>query len=309
MRLLRRPKKEGWFALTATREGVSLAHVLINGSGKPQVGLCEFRPGALNEAGLQMLSSELGLRNRHCILLLSPADYHFMLLPAPDVPPDEIKKAVRWSIRDRVDFPVEEATLDVLPLHEGNDVPVRYVHAVVASNALIASKQACYAEEAGLGLEAIDVIETAQRNIAHLLEKPGHGLAMLSFNDNCGLLTFTADGQLYHARQIEIPLMQLLGEDEERLSYLFDRIALEVQRSLDSLERQFPRLAIDSLNIAPCPAREAMREFLQNYLGIKIDAFEIQDVFEMKKDTEMLPLETQARLLGVLGAALRGKVR
>jgi hypothetical protein len=48
----------------------------------------------------------------HTVLGLS--DYQLLQIDAPAVPADEMKAAARWQIKDKVDIPVEELTLDVL---------------------------------------------------------------------------------------------------------------------------------------------------------------------------------------------------
>ena len=80
-----------------------------------------------------------------------------------------------------------------------------YVYAVSARNDRIAACMKLF-HDAGFPLQAIDVPEMAQRNIAALFEEPGRGLAMLAFDERGGLLTFTSGGELYMARQTDISL-------------------------------------------------------------------------------------------------------
>ena len=100
----------------------------------------------------------------------------------------------------------------------------------------------------------IDIPETAQRNISALLEDEGRGLALVSLGANGGLLTVTCGGELYQARQIDVALGQNM--DEEHRSHAFERIALELQRSLDNFERQFPYIGVSRLLVAPFKHRE-----------------------------------------------------
>ena len=51
---------------------------------------------------------------------------------------------------------------------------------------------------------------------------------MLSFSEEGGLLTFSARGELYLSRRIEISLDQLVGVRAEERDQLFERIALEL---------------------------------------------------------------------------------
>ncbi|HLD10374.1 MAG TPA: agglutinin biogenesis protein MshI, partial [Methylophilaceae bacterium] len=112
-------------------------------------------------------------------------------------------------------------------------------------------------------------------------------------------------GELYYSRQIDITLPQLQTDDDERLSRLFDRLALEVQRSLDNFERQFPKIGLNRLMLAPCAARAGMRDFLLSYMGVKVDTFDLADVLDMGNLNGFDTLDAQAQVLGVLGAAMR----
>jgi MSHA biogenesis protein MshI len=151
----------------------------------------------------------------------------------------------------------------------------------------------------------IDIPELAQRNVAAYLEQEGRGLAMLSINSNGGLLTFTSAGELYHARQIEIDTKQMQSIDSEKKSSAFERLSLEIQRSLDNFERQFPYVTINRLVLAPFMEREDFYDYLKTYLYIQIDSFDLSDVFEFADQASIGDLAMQASLLPVLGAALR----
>src|SRR5258708_4454717 len=81
---------------------------------------------------------------------------------------------------------------------------------------------------------------SAQRNIAALLEPHDRGVAMLYADRQQVLFTVNFRGELYLARRIDVGLEELEklaqgGSDDAK-----NRILLEVQRSFDHLERQFP---------------------------------------------------------------------
>lgn len=285
----------------------ALAHV-SRVSTKPAVGLCQTRGERLFEdAGIRKLADELHLEKYRCSLLLNPGEYQLLQVEKPNVPADELKQAVRWRLKDLIDYPVEQATVDVIdiPSDPNNPGRTQFLYAVAARNELIADRMHRLMESGGLTLEAIDIPELAQRNVASYLEEEGRGLAMLSFNQSGGLLTFTASGELYHARQIDTALAQISVDDEEMQSRVFDRVALELQRSLDNFERQFPYIAINRLLLAPFPAREAFREFIASYLGLPVAIFNLDEVFDLTGVAGLDDLASQAQLFSVLGAGLR----
>ena len=308
MNLFTKRKKDGWLALAPMPGGVSVAHVVHSSSRKPRVAYCEYRYEQLaNDDVLKALSADLELGNHHCIGLLNSNEYQLLQIEAPKVPAEEIKQAVRWKLKDLIDYSADNATVDVLniPPDAGNPGRSHYMYVVATRNDVIRDRMERYLERNGAGLEVIDIPEMAQRNIAALLEQPGRGLATLSFGPAGGLLTFTAGGELYHARQIDIGLAQFQAADDERQSAMFERVSLELQRSLDNFERQFPYVSISRLVLAPFPRREAFGEFLRSSLYLQVDTFELSDIFDFDHAVRLDDPVMQARLLPALGAALR----
>jgi MSHA biogenesis protein MshI len=308
MNLFAKRKKDGWLALAPMPDGVCVARIAHSTSGKPRVAYCEYRRERLeNDDDLKALSADLELKKHHCTTLLNSNEYQLLQVEAPKVPAAEIKQAVRWQLKELIDYSVDNATIDVLdiPPAAGNTMRQHYLYVVAARNDVIRSRIERHMERNGAGLEAIDIPEMAQRNIAALLEQQGRGLATLSFGPAGGLLTFTFAGELYHARQIDIGLAQFQTDDSERQAALFERVSLELQRSLDNFERQFPYVSISRLVLAPFPGREAFREFLHSYLYLQVDTFELSDIFDFDQAVRLGDPAMQASLLPALGAALR----
>jgi len=307
MRLFAKSKQDGWLSLTSTADSICVAHIKRPKSAKPKVFLCESRAGSLqSDNDLQALAKDLGLSRYHCTTLLAPAEYQLLQVEAPAVPADEVKQAVRWRIKDMIEYPVDAATVDVLdiPHDAGNPNRQHFMYAVAARNEVVREHMGRFIERNKIPLEAIDVPELAQRNIASLLEEEGRGLVLLSFTSMCGLLTFTAGGELYHARQIDVTLEQMQDPDEERRTRVFERVALELQRSLDNFERQFPYVGVNRLLLAPFARQQEFCEYLKTYLYLQVGTFLLPDVLDM----EGLPFDDpddQARAFSALGAALR----
>jgi MSHA biogenesis protein MshI len=181
-------------------------------------------------------------------LVLKPADYRLRLLDAPNVPADELKSAVRWQIQDMLDFHADDGTVDVLEVpHPEHVSHAKQIFAVAAKNSLLA-EEAVLATNAGLNLTIIDIMETAQRNVATRLETPGRALALFSFIETGGLLTLTLDGELCMARTLGVNQTVL---DIEGLESVLERLTLEIQRSLDHFDRQFGGIPVDRLLLAP----------------------------------------------------------
>src|SRR5688500_12860661 len=117
-------------------------------------------------------------------------------------------------------------------------------------------------KKAKVPLQAVDVRETAQRNIALLLQKPNEGIGMVALNNRGVQITFTFGGELYLDRFMEEPIEPFLTGDDEARDRVLDRITLQVQRSVDFMNRTYPFIQVRRVVIAPMPAPVPLREYL-----------------------------------------------
>jgi MSHA biogenesis protein MshI len=298
-------KKSGWTAVCLYPRRVDVARVSF-GNNKPKLDLLQSYERTGDDAAiLRRLGKALGLSTQSCTTLLSAGSYQFLQTDGPDVPKDELREALRWQVKDLVDFPVEQATLDVLDIPQPAGGSGRnMVYVVISSNDQL-SPLITHFHQADVELAAIDVPEMAQRNLAALCEEGERGLALLSFDDAGGLLTFTAKGELYMVRRVEVGLRQLLEADNARRDQLLDRIGLELQRSLDNFDRQYSFIPVNRLLLSPGPFSQLLKSFLGEYLGMPVDVLELSSVLDISDVPELNTLERQAACLATIGAALR----
>lgn len=293
-------------AMQFTPEGVSLVQVRLVTDNKPRVTLCAVSPaGVVDVPVLEKIAKERHLGRFNCSFLLNSGEYQMLVVEAPNVPAAELKTAVRWRIKDMLDFAVDDATIDVLdiPADRNAQSRNRSLYAVAARNEVIRKRMADFAA-AKLPVSVIDIPELAQRNIASLLEDKGRGMAMLSFDESGGLLTFTFDGELYSARHIDVPLSQLNQPDSEQRQRHFDRITLELQRSMDHFERQFSFITISKLVLAPLPPAVNLEAYLATNLYLPVSTLNLDEAFDFSTVSGVGPAQKQQCFLA-LGAALR----
>ena len=304
----RAKKREGLLATAWTNEGVCAAIVQPRTGDKPQVKAVMWHAGAKAAApapAMEKLNRELQAGSYRCATLLGAADYQLLSLEAPNVPPEELKTAVGWRLKDMLDFPLADATIDVFDIPPDQNAPVRgqSVFAVAARNSAVAQRQAMYTA-AKISLSVIDIPEMAQRNIAALLETSGRGLAMLSFDGDGGLLTVNFNAELYLSRRIDVKLAQLAdGSDDQKQQY-YDKITLELQRSFDHFDRQFHFINVIRLVLAPTGA-DGLHGYLADNLYMPVEVLDLAAVFEFADVPQLQDAGGQARFFLTLGAALR----
>ena len=294
-------------AMQFTPEGVCMAHVRRVTDGKPLVTVCTVsQVHAVDGHALEKLGKELHLGQYRCTTLLNPSEYQVLLVEAPNVPPEEMKIAIRWRIKDMLDYHVDDATVDVLDIPPEKSGPAKShsMYAITARNQVIEQRQALF-EAAKMLLSVIDIPEMAQRNISALLEPEQRGLALLSFDAGGGLLTITFGGELYFSRRIDITSRQLVEAVEQQKVSHFDRITLEMQRSFDHFDRQFHFITLTKMMLAPLPGVEGLREYLALNLYVSVEALDLAEVFDFSAVPDLARPERQAQCFTVLGAALR----
>ncbi|MRW93586.1 agglutinin biogenesis protein MshI [Duganella sp. FT80W] len=300
-------KSDGWLTVTFLRDGVCAGRVQRVRDAKAVVELSSFYPAdhSLSPEALERMHKDVKAGNYRCSTMLAGGEYQMLMVERPNVPPDEMKTAVRWRLKDMLDFHIDDATIDVLDIPADTSAAARgqQMFAIAARNSLIQSRQTLFSES-GLDLTVIDIPEMAQRNISALLETDGRGLAMLSFGADGGLLTITYKTELYLSRRIDVTLEQLLERDSDRQQAQFDKITLELQRSLDHFDRQFSFVNVLKLLLAPTGA-EGLHEHLAANLYTPVEAMELADVFDLSKAPELQDTAQQQRFFLTLGAALR----
>jgi len=214
---------------------------------------------------------------------------------------------VRWRIKDMIDYPVEAATVDAvfIPSEDGAAAGrTPQMLAVAARNEAIAASVRPF-NDADISLEVVDVPEFAQRNVAHHMELEGRGLAVLAFDAQGGLLTFTCRGELYLHRRIDISLKSFEGASPEQRKELYDRLVLELQRSLDHFDRQFRHISMGRVMLTPVPGADDMREHLAANLDVPVALIHLSEIMDFPRIPELHEEARQAQCLQLIGAAMR----
>lgn len=296
-------------AISLHADGVCVAHVTRSSADKPVVDLVAFYPSDIlpPAEAVEKLAKELHAARYQCTTLLDAGEYQLLSVDAPAVPPDELKTAIRWRLKDMIDFHIDDATIDVLDVPVDKSVAGRNhsMYAVAARNQLIQRRQGVFSE-AKIPLTVIDIPEMAQRNLASLIEPEGRGLAFLSFDAKGGLLTVSYSGELYLSRRIELPLPQLQQSDAEQRNASFDRITLELQRSLDHFDRQYHFITVAKLVLAPMgEVGSALQSYLSTNLYLPVECLALDAILDISKVEELNRVDAQERYLLTIGAALR----
>ncbi len=284
-------------------DGLCVVRVERTTGRPPALTLVDFRPWGDQgqEKVLARAAADYDLARSRCTTVLDTNEYSLLLTEAPDVPPDELRAAIRWRIKDLIDFHINDATLDVFDLPGDKAAGrARSMYAVAARSTSI-QKRADMMSAAGINLDVIDIPEMAQRNLASLLPEDAKGVVLLSFTPSGGLITISKQSEIYLSRNIDIGL-DVLTQLSDTAS-MFDRIVLEVQRSLDYYDSHFRQAPISTIALAPTPRQvPGLEDYLKANLNASVITMDLTKLMECEVDVKP---ELQSACLTVLGAALR----
>lgn len=306
------PQAAGRAGLGMDGRGMALVHLPPPGAEAPRATLRTLETSADTDPaeGLRRAVGELRLADCPCTLTLSPGDYQTFQIDKPPVEADELVGAARWRVRDLLDYPPDEAIIDVF------EVPGQAQRGRPPSVMVVAARQSRLRERldlieaAGLVPERIDIAELALRNLVCRLGGPSETLATLFLGRDRGLIVITRGEQLYVARGMEHGLEDLrreLNPGGGELSLdgdaegFYDRVALEVQRTMDYYDSYFGLGSVQRLLVAPgLAALDGLAERAGATLGLRAQRLDLGEV---------LPVDAPGEALGEGVLALGGVLR
>ncbi|HLA35415.1 MAG TPA: hypothetical protein VJ001_11185 [Rhodocyclaceae bacterium] len=295
--------KQGWLAVVMNESRADFVHVRRQADGLPQVMLAEsIEHSGAAAALLTGLRRPMELAGYRCTTLLLSGKYQLIQTEAAEGEPDEAREAVRWRLKDQVDFAVDSAAIDLLPIPVEGRTP--QIFAAIAPESSVAPLIQAF-QHAKVRLSAIDLPEFAQRNLAALFEQEGRGVVTLMFDERDGLLTFTKDGELILSRRVETSARQLISAESERRTMLFERIALDLQRSLDNFDRVYSSVPLSKVLVAPIPGVDGFVDYLRSNLTLPVVAIDLATVLDFSAVPALLDPLRQFQCLRAIGAALR----
>ncbi len=298
-------RETGWVAMAPQGDRVRAVRLVRHGNAPPRVSWACHAPWNEPLKALRMLRRSRSLGGQRTVAVLQHAQYQLLTLDAPDVPREEWRDAVRWRLKDMVDFPVESAGIDVLDIPAEPEQRRRPSLFAIAAPRTALGPLADAGHDAGLPWSAIDVPETALRNIVALVASGDRAEALLHVSPLYSTLVVAARGELLVARHIEVGSEHLTHIDPVVRQQHVERAGLELQRTLDNVERQFAHADLARLQIAPGAPLCDFIAFVGELVYVPVVAFDLGAALDCSDVPELAdPLELAA-YLPAIGAALR----
>lgn len=297
----------GWIACAPQGERVAIALVEPTPGGKPVVRWAVEAPWSEPRATLLRLRRQRSLQRHRRVALLQRPDYHCVVLDAPaDVPREDWAAASRWQLRDAVEFPIDSAAIDVLAIPAGASYRAQPQLIAVAAAEDVMRPLVGAGQDAGLPWQAIDIGETALRNLGLLVAPPERAQALLHCQRRHATLVVTWNGELLSTRQMDLALLGVADTPGAERTAAFDQAALELQRTLDGIERAFGQVTLASVRVTPMPGLDALCAHLKPLLYVPVLPLDLHDVLDWRDAPGLAddPASLNTLVLAI-GAALR----
>lgn len=306
-RLRGRPSGMPWLGVYAGTERLIAAYATPRPGGKTQVKLSPpFEGAGANQALFAWARSQsrsLGQALR-ANLLLNSNDYRILPVDAPAVPAEEQRTALRWQIKDLLDFPADEAVIDCLVVPGATQGShSKRLFAVVSPQAPVAAWMQRF-RGGGLALGAIDIPEMALRNLSVLCAgDSAHAFLHLGLNST--RLTLVWQRELCSFRQFEVSARNIESAQGDERAALLERLALEIQRTTDAFSRQFHGADLGTVWVSAVVEPERVVTDLAQWLPQRVQRFDLAEHVELDAADTALAADATLDFTLAIGAALR----
>lgn len=256
----------------------------------------------------------LGLKGFDARVMLRPEQYQLLQIDAPAVPPDELRLAARYQIREMLHAHVDDVTLDVMRVGEGQQKGAGHLFVVAATNAVLRGVLEL-GDAMHWTVSVIDIQETAQRNLQSALAgRDGRAdrasAALVLVEGQQAVLTISANDELFYTRRLDLPEGFLAGfagsagafipvsDYVPDASYIgaravppmavaggaleddgAQRFLVEVQRSLDLWDRSWSGMPLNGMRVYAGERSAELSQWLAAQLGQTVLPMDVNALF------------------------------
>lgn len=308
---------DGMLALSVTEN--ALRHVYAREAGEDGALLVSWgmepRASQTRESFMRRAKAALP-RAARAVMVLDPADYQMLQLEAPNVPAEEMKGAVRWRATEFLEGSPQDYTVDVLNVASGGAVTGKVIVAAARNDVILRHMRD--AEALGVELVAIDVAETAQRNLLHATlateREPARVAAVLVADGGWASLVIAVQGELYFFRRFEFNADLLAGSIEPSQSEMIAhgeageaaaRAVMQFHRSLNPWDDAYAHLPLETLRVHAGARTAAIVQRLAPEAGVEMRPLVLSRVFRTAGAGNASPPWDDCAYLPLLGALLR----
>lgn len=299
---LKKKSRAGVLGLEISEQGLSLAVATPDSNGQLHITACYSKKCGKSEhlANIKSWVSENNLSGFACHVVLSSSQYKIFPVEKPQVEDSELADAVRWKVKDLLDYPVDEAVIDVFEFPKDALRGRAEQVSVVSSRTVVIQTLVNLIDDAGLSLLTIDVVDLALRNIAaRLVENENQTAALLYLRAGNGMIVLIKNKTLYFSRHFDFSLEAL--NNVEQQDNVIQHLALEVQRSFDYFDSQMAQVPPQVLYLVGPTPHLPLANMLGGSISAQVKVFDMSICFgEQHKTTQ-----DDINGLSAMGSALK----
>lgn len=289
---------KGTCAISFVREGLTFVQIERDGQKNPVVKTCDFIQTSFDPTEILRALSGV-VRKYHCEgfrchWVLQSKDYNLISIPNLPVSAEELPTALRWHIKDQIDFPVTDAAIDYFKVPYLSKTQNEELIYVIVARKNYLEMLSKIIIETKLNLDVIEIPEFSLRNLAELFAEKGQGIGIIEIQATGGAkLIIMRDGFVYLVRKIEVELHKTHSDEELHV------FMTEIQRSCDYYENGLGQAPVSQfLLISPDMSLAAQ---LTDGLGFPVESMDIAS----KLNAPGFAPEKLQQCLYAIGGALR----
>lgn len=254
----------------------ALAVAAVAPAGRPQVALAELPTEAAGQVrALARAVADFGVRGCPAAITLPPGAYSMLQIDRPPVEEDELVAAARWRVGGLLDYPVEEAVLQVFDAPQPNERQRAPMLNVVAAPARAVRELAAMVRKAGLVPQKVTVAELAIRDLVGLTAGGADTAVTVFLTGRQGLIQVTRSGRIYLSRRLDYGLSSVKPVDVLATG-IQNTLPLELRRTIDYFDSHFSGGGIR--RILAGPADETFMAFMREageVIGLGVSPLEL----------------------------------
>jgi MSHA biogenesis protein MshI len=206
--------------------------------------------------------------------LVLPLDqYQVFQLERPEgVDRSELGDALKWRLKDLLDFSPSEAVSDAFAFPEDASRGRGELVNVVAARKSLVRELIELVNSSGLELVSIDIAELALSHLVARLDTTKRGAALVHMRGRYGQLVICKDDMLYLSRRLDVAIDDL--HDASQQENAIQSLALEMQRSLDYYESQLGQVPPARIRFVTRDTSLPLSSMLGSYLASGVEALD-----------------------------------
>jgi len=294
--------------ISFSQEGIALA-IVKHTPKSVNLELCQFYPCSVKEQveTLSELVRAHKLGSIPCNFVLQPEEYQLLQVDTPEVPKQELTAALRWQIKDLIDFHIDDAAIEHISLPDQGTSGKNQLLVIASRSSVIQSHVDTF-QAANCHLSTIDIAIQAARNIIAKVSTAETSIGVLNLWNDSSKISVLLNQDIYINRSSSIGLESLsfVSEDDYNSQSILDSLALELQRTFDYYESHARQASLTHLFIlSNGPEIKNIDQLLQQRIGINcfnINVLDAVTVNESVKNT------MDNRCTSAIGGALRSSM-